>query len=369
MLWAIERHLDGRAGACARARRRSPRLLRPELFPFLGLYGLWAWRAEPRLRPLLAGALVLVPLAWILPRLARLGRSAQTARRRPAASPPGACRSREHPWLRALERACTTTPACPWSCSRGGRGGRGAGASAPAVPVLAGGGARRGRALRRDDPGGLQRQSALRAARARPVRGARGRRRGGPRAGGAALAGAVGGAAGRRRSDRRASPRWPLAERLLRLTRRPHGRARRTRLACACSCTATSRAPCTRWAAREAVTSLGFATTNRALQTRLAWELGVPMELTESPTDYRVVFRSSRELLVGRVYMPGRARLPPRRSPASAASGCTGATVSRFPLVERQWSCVGRRRLQGLCREFTPGSTDGRIPRPRVVTR
>ena len=32
------------------------------------------------------------------------------------------------------------------------------------------------------------------------------------------------------------------------------------------------------------------------------------MELTESLTDYRVVFRSWREPLVGRVYMTGRAR-------------------------------------------------------------
>jgi tryptophan 2,3-dioxygenase len=57
-----------------------------------------------------------------------------------------------------------------------------------------------------------------------------------------------------------------------------------------------------------AVRALGWSTTNRALQTRLAWELGVPMELTESLTDYRVIFRSWREPLVGRVYMTGRAR-------------------------------------------------------------
>ena len=47
MLWAFERHLDGRrdhalylgvAGA----------LLRPEVWPFLGLYCLWLWFAEPR---------------------------------------------------------------------------------------------------------------------------------------------------------------------------------------------------------------------------------------------------------------------------------------------------------------------------------
>ena len=60
MFWVIERHLDGRRDhafvlgvlAC---------LLRPELVPFLGLYTLWLWWAEPRLRmlvgvPLVAGA-------------------------------------------------------------------------------------------------------------------------------------------------------------------------------------------------------------------------------------------------------------------------------------------------------------------------
>jgi hypothetical protein len=66
MLWAIERHLDGRV-LHAIVLGTLVCLMRPELFPFLGLYGLWAWRAEPRLRPLLAGAFVLLPLAWIVP--------------------------------------------------------------------------------------------------------------------------------------------------------------------------------------------------------------------------------------------------------------------------------------------------------------
>ena len=66
MLWAIDRQLDGRhahvvvlgALAC---------LLRPELFSFLAVYGLWAWWTEPRLRPLLIGVLVLMPVAWVMP--------------------------------------------------------------------------------------------------------------------------------------------------------------------------------------------------------------------------------------------------------------------------------------------------------------
>jgi hypothetical protein len=89
-----------------------------------------------------------------------------------------------------------------------------------------------------------------------------------------------------------------------------------------------------------AVRALGWATTNRALQTRLAWELGVPMARTESLTDYRVVFRSSREVLVGRVYMTGRARS--RRTLARVGS----FRVYRrdgiaFPIATREWNQVG----------------------------
>jgi len=37
---------------------------RPEAWPFLGLYAIWAWRKVPSLRWLLVGALALVPLLW-----------------------------------------------------------------------------------------------------------------------------------------------------------------------------------------------------------------------------------------------------------------------------------------------------------------
>ena len=117
---------------------------------------------------------------------------------------------------------------------------------------------------------------------------------------------------------------------------------------------------------RKAVLALGWATTNRALQTRLAWELGVPMELTESLTGYRVVFRSSRELLVGRVYMTGRARS--RRTLARVGSFRVyrrdGLT---FPLARREWKLNPpfTRPLQGI----DTRARSGRIPAPRVVTR
>ncbi|MFN2617116.1 MAG: hypothetical protein ABR581_08325 [Thermoleophilaceae bacterium] len=65
-LLAFERHRDGRrdhafylgfAGA----------LLRPEAWPFLGLYGLWLWFREPRLRVRMVILGLLVPALWFLP--------------------------------------------------------------------------------------------------------------------------------------------------------------------------------------------------------------------------------------------------------------------------------------------------------------
>lgn len=65
-LWAFERHLDGRRDhalylgvACA--------LLRPEAWPFLGLYALWLWFQEPQLRARMIGFGVLIPALWFLP--------------------------------------------------------------------------------------------------------------------------------------------------------------------------------------------------------------------------------------------------------------------------------------------------------------
>jgi hypothetical protein len=65
-LWAFERHLDGRRDHALYLGFLGA-LLRPEVWPFLGLYGLWLWFAEPWLRArmvLLAG---LIPALWFLP--------------------------------------------------------------------------------------------------------------------------------------------------------------------------------------------------------------------------------------------------------------------------------------------------------------
>jgi hypothetical protein len=117
----------------------------------------------------------------------------------------------------------------------------------------------------------------------------------------------------------------------------------------------------------EAVQKLGWATTNRALQTRLAWELGVPMELTETLTDYRVVFRSSRDQLVGRVYITGRARYRETLTRVGSFRVYRRDGIS-FPIVAREWKLV-ERPFTGFLQGVHTGVSDGRIREPQVVTR
>ncbi len=65
-LAAVDRHLDGRTRAsflCA----VGAALLRPEAWPFVGLYGLWLlWRA-PHVRTLVLAGFVALPVLWIAP--------------------------------------------------------------------------------------------------------------------------------------------------------------------------------------------------------------------------------------------------------------------------------------------------------------
>jgi hypothetical protein len=66
VLWAVERHLDDKRGH-AFLLGFGAALLRPELWPFWGLYGLWlAWR-EPRWRWTVAVSFVACGALWFLP--------------------------------------------------------------------------------------------------------------------------------------------------------------------------------------------------------------------------------------------------------------------------------------------------------------
>ena len=101
-LWAFERHLDGRRDhalylgfACA--------LLRPEAWPFLGVYGLWLWFREPELRLRVVAVGVLIPVLWFGPELWGSGRrpARLDARHRPQ---PGSAAFADSPGLEVAYR-------------------------------------------------------------------------------------------------------------------------------------------------------------------------------------------------------------------------------------------------------------------------
>jgi hypothetical protein len=66
VLWAVVAHLDGRTRA-ALALALGAALLRPEAWPFLGLYALWLWRTRRESLGVLALALIPVPVLWFGP--------------------------------------------------------------------------------------------------------------------------------------------------------------------------------------------------------------------------------------------------------------------------------------------------------------
>jgi hypothetical protein len=369
MLWAVERHLDGGRGWAATLLALAS-LLRPELFPFLGLYCVWVWREEPELRPVVGGVMVVVPLLWTVPEWLGSGDpfgGESQARSQPAWSLSLA----QHPWLRALTRVHNHI--------------------GPIVEALAG--------------------IAVVAAAARW-------RRPGSRAtlllAGAALA-EIAVYVGMTEAGFSGNPRYVLpalaliavlagvgAAQLAHACSRLAGAVPRLRppalagtalavalLAFASAGFLDSRVHRLRGEAHEVgvrmqvhselvravravggatfVTSQGFATANRALQTRLAWELGVPIGAVESTTDYRIVFRSSHEFIAGRVKVLGRARQRPELARVGSIVVYRRDDVT-FPQVERQWAAIGApftRPLQG----FHTLVKEERIRDTRVVTR
>jgi hypothetical protein len=72
VLGAIDRALSHRSGQ-ALALGAAAALLRPEAWPLLGIYGIWLWRRDPRLRPWLITSAVALPVLWIVPDLIASG--------------------------------------------------------------------------------------------------------------------------------------------------------------------------------------------------------------------------------------------------------------------------------------------------------
>jgi hypothetical protein len=102
ILWAFERHMDGRRDHALYVGFAAA-LLRPEVWPFLGIYGLWLWFREPRLRLRMVGMAALVPVVWLGPELWGSGDPLRASTR--ANSPnPGSAAFAEHPAQELFER-------------------------------------------------------------------------------------------------------------------------------------------------------------------------------------------------------------------------------------------------------------------------
>jgi hypothetical protein len=66
VVWAIVAQLEHKPRTAV-VLATAAALLRPEVWPFLGLYWLYLWRREPATRPVLIGCAIVVPLLWFGP--------------------------------------------------------------------------------------------------------------------------------------------------------------------------------------------------------------------------------------------------------------------------------------------------------------
>jgi hypothetical protein len=362
MLWAIERQLDGRHNQVVVLGTLAC-LLRPELFPFLALYGLWAWRAEPRLRPLLVAVLVLMPVAWIVPEWIGSGNPLDGGRQA-RSQPVWSLSLAEHPWLRALKRVDTHAGRAvellalfgvAWALVRRRWAVVVLGAAALLEVALF-------LAMTEAGFSGNPRYvlPALAVASVLAGVGAAALVEGGARFSRAArLPRLAGGAAGLAVVALLGAPFLSERDRQLRSEARQVERRMDTHRDLARALDEVG--------GPGVIAAIGTATANRALHSRLAWELGVPMDVVESVIDHRVVFRAGRERLNGRVYMRGRAKS--RRTLARVGriwvyrrDGIT------FPLARREFQAVGSPFTAGLQGIHT-SAKDERNFGARVVTR
>jgi hypothetical protein len=360
MLWAVERHLDGGRGH-ALALGALVCLMRPELFLFLALYAVWLAWIEPGRRRVVAVLLVAIPLAWVVPEWIGSGDpldGGSQARSEPYWSLSHA----ERPWLRALERvhnhagvplellaavavvsaaALRRREAHAPALGRRDAHARAVKALAAAAAleaalfvgmtqagfsgnpryvlpalavmcVLAGVGAARtaqaatgaGRAaIRRLSHPGVpyEHQSATVegcGARPRVSTGRSGTVR--PQRGPALprLAGLSGAAAGIALVALLATPLIEGRVGRLEFEAREVGRRMELQRDLARAVEAAGGA--------EALRALGSVTTNRALHSRLAWELGYPIQDVERGYGHRVVLRTSEEALAGKILVWGK---------------------------------------------------------------
>lgn len=102
-LGAVERHLDGSRGT-AFALGFAAALLRPEVWPFFGLYGLWLAFREPRRRLFVLAAFAGVAVLWFVPEYIGSGDFLRAAERARQANADSAAHA-DRPFLEVFRRA------------------------------------------------------------------------------------------------------------------------------------------------------------------------------------------------------------------------------------------------------------------------
>jgi hypothetical protein len=107
VLWAFERFLDGRRDH-ALYLAFAAALLRPEAWPFFGLYGLWLWFRNPELRWRVAAVFAAIPVLWFGPEIWGSGEPLRASSR--ANNPnPGSAAFADHPGLEVARRFAEAT--------------------------------------------------------------------------------------------------------------------------------------------------------------------------------------------------------------------------------------------------------------------
>jgi hypothetical protein len=98
VVWAVVAQLEGRS-RLAVILGTAAALLRPEVWPFLGLYGLWLWRRDRGARGVLAGCAIVIPLLWFGPDVVGAGGALSASRAAQGTPSPGSAALADVPAL------------------------------------------------------------------------------------------------------------------------------------------------------------------------------------------------------------------------------------------------------------------------------
>jgi len=113
LLGAILAQMHGRPRA-AFALGLGAALLRPEAWPFFGLYGLWLLRREPALRRLVLTGLAALPVLWLAPEWWGSGDLWRASTRARSDLPPGSPGTARHPGHALLREFLLLVPTAVW---------------------------------------------------------------------------------------------------------------------------------------------------------------------------------------------------------------------------------------------------------------